>query len=321
MRYYDVEIIDKNRKRQLSINTKNNVGLQIELNAVVNGFSQTGTATLKIFNLPVKYFMRQMDFVGMTIRIKGGMSKGLPLSKPEQQGVLIFGTIQFCIGEREKGVNYLMFSIVPGPALQTPFKGVVLKWDKGTRLNDALRNAMVNAGFNSNQYQINISDDWVATGDSHASYKTMNQLGQALNNYSRNVTLPKDAIFINLYFDAGSERYIITDGTTAPRSKIITLYDFIGQPYWINGSSYNINTTVGFIALPVTLRGDLKPFDQIEVVDPQVTKVSDGSSAILLASGARVGFKGKMTISQLTHVANYSTAGGENWVTIIEAYL
>jgi hypothetical protein len=312
MRYYDIEITDaKTGEVKLAINTKNNVGLHIELNAVVTGMSESGTATLKIFNLPIKFFTRQFDFVGKLIKIKGGMNKGLPLANPSQQGVLVFGYIQFCIGERERGVTFLMFNITPSAFTPKTPKNFVLKWEKGQKLSDALRNTFTNAGLIANQYTINLADKWVATKTDAVGFTSETQFSRFLGEASK--------LEMIMYFDTGSQRYIVTDGSEVKKkTKVISLRDLIGQPIWNSGSGSSISIN-GTVSIPVTLRGDLQWQDIIDVVDPQVTKSGQGTATISLPNSARVGFSGKFVMFQQTHIANYAIPGGDNWVTVIEA--
>ena len=309
MRYYNILISNPDGSKFLEFEGKNGTGLNIELNAVINDLSQTGTATLKVFNLPLKYFLRQSDFRGKTILIKGGMSKGLPLANPAQQGILIFGEIQYCIGERIKGINFLTFSIIYTAA--TPQKnGFILDFKKGTKLSDALRNTMQNAGVLASNFSINLDDNkWIATHDYLSCYKTDKQLAKAINDMTSGR--------IKLALNAPPKKYLITDGSSVKQTpKVISIFDFVGQPTWNGGTSPDGKVVTGNFDLPVVLRGDIFWFDEIEIQDPQVSKVGV-NAAIGLPDFARVGFTGKAQVVQLTFIANYAAAGGENWVTIL----
>jgi hypothetical protein len=308
MRYYNIQIFDQSGKMFLEFQTKYGTGLNIELNAVINDLSQTGTATLKVFNLPLKYFLRQSDFRGKTILIKGGMSKGLPLANPAQQGILLFGEIQYCIGEREKGTNFLTFSIIY-TAATPPKNGFILDWKKGTKLKDALKNTFQNAGVTANNFNINLDDNkWIAPQDVKAGYQSDKQFATYLDYITKGE--------VKMAVNAPAKTYLITDNSkTTPKPKVISIFDFIGQPTWTEGTGNDGKPTAN-VALPVVLRGDIYWWDEIEIQDPQVSKVGV-SAAIGLPDNARVGFTGKVRVFQITHIANYSATGGENWQTLL----
>lgn len=309
MRYYNILISNPDGSKFLEFEGKNGTGLNIELNAVINDLSQTGTATLKVFNLPLKYFLRQSEFRGKTILIKGGMSKGLPLANPAQQGILIFGEIQYGIGERIKGINFHTFSIIY-TAATPPKNGFILDWKKGTKLSDALRNTMQNAGVTANNFNIKLDDEkWIATHDQQSCFATDKQLGDFLSKTTNGV--------IKIAPNSPAKKYLITDGSAVKQKpKVISIFDFVGQPTWNGGTSPDGKIVTGNFDLPVILRGDIFWFDEIEIQNPLVFKVGV-NAAIGLPDFARVGFTGKAQVVQLTFIANYAAASGENWVTIL----
>src|ERR1700733_6962067 len=55
-----------------------------------------GAAYVRVWGIPLATIAQSSNFNGKSIAVYGGMSSGLPLANPAQQGLLVQGLIQQC---------------------------------------------------------------------------------------------------------------------------------------------------------------------------------------------------------------------------------
>src|SRR5579872_3427712 len=117
--------------------------LQVELNIpLYPQHAASPGAAIKVFGIGLQDIQRQQDFNDLTIKVYGGMSKGLPLATPNQAGLLMQGTIYQAYGNWV-GVEQSLAFFCQGPIgtsdapLNVPFT-----WQAGTPLASAIRSTL-----------------------------------------------------------------------------------------------------------------------------------------------------------------------------------
>jgi hypothetical protein len=138
-------------------------GLDIELQ-IRNFFygSHQGVAKdgsfVTIHGVSIPEISRQLDLNGMNIVVKAGMQKGLPLAKPDQNGVLATGRIWQALGNWEGVDKHLTLMIYGSP--QMKLRNFQFVWRKGTKLADAIQTTLA-TGLPECVPDIHISDSLV----------------------------------------------------------------------------------------------------------------------------------------------------------------
>jgi len=120
MRWYEIEIYDKDGtvlKTYSSVNAdeSNNRGaLQIEADLPISDFAHpSGSATIRIWGIPLSEIKKAAEFERKYIRISGGSNKGLPLENPAHSGLLYAGQIYQCFGNWQDTMQALDFVVIP----------------------------------------------------------------------------------------------------------------------------------------------------------------------------------------------------------------
>jgi len=349
MRYYLVRIANQTFVTSLGSNGIVDPGAQqIEFDIITGAFGNPGgdaAPFLKISGVPISQIGQSKKFVGLPIQIYGGMSKGLPLANPAQQGLLVQGNIGES-WENRIGTNMdLNFLIIPGgntlntaagatQAGQSMTAGggqainantpipLTLNWQPGQTLASAASNALqialpnfkISANIsplltnNSNQVKAGIYPNLASFAD-YLRLTSVNQI--TTSPYGAG-----SAVYtgVQLAIQAGTVSLFDGRGTTSQNAKAIAFQDLIGQPTWQSGNRIQVTTV---------LRGDLAVGMAISL--PAVSSQSgvgqvnvQGSVGFAQMRDTSI-FAGNFMITQIRHIGNYKMADGSRWATYIDA--
>lgn len=297
---------------------------------------------MKIWGIPISTIAQSQNFNGKSIAIYGGMSKGLPLANPAQQGLLCKGLIQQAFGNW-LGTNMDLDFIVtagsnaPGTAATSSGAGgssttgsgsgsitpatplnLIFNWQANTPLKTAIENTLRTAlpGFTT---KINISDKLVKTYEINGFSQNLEQFSQYIRRLSIDIISSSPyggtgyrGVQINL---VGTE-FTIFDGTASgtqaagsnSAAKEIVFTDLVGQPTWRSGYLAQVTCV---------LRGDLAVGQTIKL--PQTQTAVQPSLAFPQIRQSSI-FQGNFIVQQLRHVGNYKQPRGAAWVTVIDCY-
>ncbi|ECK7346983.1 hypothetical protein YU57_24165, partial [Salmonella enterica subsp. enterica serovar Typhi] len=156
MRFYDIQIFNApdakgnpgTLYRQYS-SMKNGVFnpgcLMVEFDLLRFGESTPkGQSCITVWGIsPQEMQQARQDMFGMTIKMWVGMSKGLPLAKPEQRGLVLEGTIWQVLGNWQGTELRLDLIVTAGPVsdvnpLPLAPVNLTVPWNKGVKLSVAL---------------------------------------------------------------------------------------------------------------------------------------------------------------------------------------
>lgn len=276
-----------------------------------------GASHVRIWGVPINStagvpgINQASNLNGSTITVSAGMSKGLPLANPQQQGQISSGQIFQAFGNWI-GTNMTLDVIFyAGPSgvvgTQSEPANITLNWLKGTPMSQAITNTLQTAypGYTVN---VDISPKLVLTEDEKDIRDTLQQFSQFLNDVSRSINTDDSYTGVHLVLNGMTFNVYDGLGSSKPIAKQIAFTDLIGQPTWIGFNQ---------VQSTVVMRGDLSVGDSITFPKTQTTTTAAEASQQAADKSA---FQGTFTVASLRHVGNFRAADAGSWVTVIEAY-
>lgn len=269
-----------------------------------------GASTVSIEGITIGDIGEANSWTGMTLQVKGGMKKGLPLANPLQAGTLLTGQIFQAWGNWEGTDMTLDFVMLASPFTFDVPGNFVLNWKKGAPVSGAI-SSMLAGAFPDSPRVINVSPNRVLDHDAMGYYHTLEEVSTALSALTAGQFGPSDrGVLITLRGDGG---IVVTDGTQANNPVKLNFNDFIGQPAWI--APYQIQ-------LKLVLRADLSVGTTL--IMPTAIKNKPGivttqSASLPSYTKQNIIFQGNFIVTSLRHVGNFRDANGAGWITLVNA--
>jgi hypothetical protein len=240
---------------------------------------------------------------GAHISIFGGMSKGLPLAAPAQQGLLVKGQIFQAFGNW-LGTDMTLDLILAPPtgSVDAPFN-FVLNWIAGSTLESALRNTLSTV-YPHNKLDISISDRLTLNHDEPGHWQTFEQMGGWL--YRRSKAIIRDQNYPGVIMAWDGDKLRVSDFTGPPNpAKQILFRDLIGQPTWIRPLT---------IGVKCVMRGDLDLQDIVSLPGGLITNTAQS----FLRFQDKTNFTGNYQIQSIKHYGNFRQPDAASWATVLE---
>lgn len=314
MRFYDVQVSSPAgqallRASSLDARGQNARGaLQVELDIVTFSYAlPMGGSYVRIWGIPLKVISQATNLNYASVIVRGGMSRGLPLANSAQQGVLAQGTILPAFGNWV-GTEMTLDLVLAPPlsAVQSPtgaLPNLVLDWPAGTRLGDALGNAL-RLAYPGLKVEVAVSDKLVANNDQPASYANLEQLASFVLQRSRAILNQPSYPGVGITVSGGTVRAY--DGTVGGEVKQINFQDLIGQPTWIGPLQ---------LQFKCPMRGDLA-VGQLVKMPPTLTTQTAQSA---LVERSRSVFQGSFLVQQVRHTGSFRQPDAGAWATTVDA--
>lgn len=319
MRYYDITINPIKNGKPIRFSSAGLTGapissaLRVDLEVYQQEFHQAGqNSYVRIYGINYKDIDRFSDlnpklplddannYAGIVV--KGGMSKGLPLAKPAQQGILVDGVIGQAFANWVG--NEITLDLVILPRIGSPNAPVnlPLNWIKGQTLEAAVRQALA-IGYKNTKISGNFSPDLKYPEDQPAIYYDLEELATYVYNTSKKIIPRNDYQGATITYTA--DGFLLSDGTTQKAAKKIEYTDFIGNVTWID---------IATIQAKLVMRGDLTINDRVQFPEkfPQTTVVNSFSQF-----RNKISQPGEFQINQIRHVGSSRQPSADSWVTII----
>lgn len=319
MRFYRVEITNPSTGAQvlpsslggMSITSLlpsgkfNPSALNIEFDiSTLNASDPDNNSWIRIWGLGLKDTSAALDLNGANIEISIGMSSGLPLANPKQQGLVAKGSIYQAFGNWIGTDQTIDLNIISGTTVRDR-SNFPFTWKAGTQLSTAIGQTL-GIALPSLKQNISISKNLVVGNDENGVYRDIQQFAAFINNRSKaivggtypGVTISTDGVTVTAF-----------DGTTAPpasKTKKIDFQDMIGQPTWIQPQTIS----VVFVA-----RGDLSVGDTISLPQSQQTLTIAAQTRFQDKSS----FTGNFLVTNVHHYGNFRQASASAWNTTIQA--
>ena len=327
MRYYSIEITNKDGSpatlqgtplKFTSLMTGSQVtnlaALNIYVDIPVSSYNTPmGGAMLRIWGLPLKVLSQANNLNQKRIVVKGGMSPGLPLANPAQQGILVEATIQQAFGNWQGTSQTLDMYFIPSTGGMFAPRNIVLDWKKDTQLGVAIQNALQTA-FKDEEYAVKaqITEKLVAYEDITGIYESVAQFNEKVIELSRGII--RNANYPGVRISLANKQFLVTDSTQLGASSAapikIAFQDYVGQPTWVGPQTISFKTA---------MRGDLTIGAYVKLPDQtsafQFTTVGSQSQ-----ERQRSAFNGVYEIKSIRHLGEFRQRGGDNWVTVFEAF-
>jgi len=330
LRFYRIELTNQNGDAILPTSLGGNAitsvlpngqvnpaALLVELDIPVDTYDAfSGGALVRVWGLGLAAIGQAADLNGANIAVYGGMSEGLPLANPSQQGLLLKGGVLQAFGNWI-GTDQTVDLIVSAPAgTQDAPLNFVLNWPSNAPMAQAITTTLKTVYATG--YTINVAIDkrLVLQHAETGFYHTLDDFADAVNEISKTiitddgypgVKISNDGSTINV-FDTSTPT---SNGTSQSNStpKAIAFSDMIGQPTWIGD---------GVVQVKLVLRGDLHLGDTITL---PVDVFSPGTTTQTQATNLRfidkTSFSGNFWIGSLHHYGNSRAADAASWVTVV----
>lgn len=319
MRYYEVIITPKNAGQIIFSSTgsagmPNGSALRVDfdiyqqfvslakLSSFIRIFGISYKQISQITNLNPKEPLDNPDNWA-TIEIRGGMSKGLPLANPAQQGILIKGSISQAFANWQGTEISLDLVIVPEIGSPTDPVNIPFSWKKGDTLESAVR-ASLKVAYPNFSVLGSYSPNLKFTEDQAGFYYDIDQLSKYITNISKSINT--DPNYLGAQIVKTPDGFLLTDGTNTTGGVTQIKYtDIIGNLTWLG---------VATIQAKLVLRGDLNINQKIKFPDrfPVTNAVNSFSQYRNNPS-----FKGEFFISEIRHVGSSRQPSADNWATIL----
>jgi hypothetical protein len=288
--------------------------LNVEFDILAAPFASAALGSfVRVWGISRQEISQASDLNGLNIAVYAGMQKGLPLATAAfnagQSGLIAQGKIFQAFGNWIGTEMTLDLNIQPDTGtLDTP-RNIVLNWQKGTPLSQAIATTL-STGFPEYQQSINISSKIVLPQDEVGFFPTLATFSEYVKETSRNIlggTYPGAGIQLT------GKTLSVYDGTTPSTPKQIQFQDMIGQPTWIDPAS---------VQTKFVMRADLNIGDQIKFPQGQnganipVTTVQGATNPTV---NAQATFQGAFLITRIRHVGNFRQPDAAAWNTTVDA--
>jgi len=285
--------------------------LQVELDIAVSPDAAPNVgqgAWCRVWGIPLQTVLTA-NLTNQTIQVYRGMQQGMPLSNPNEQGLLVQGIVRPALGNWTGTNMYVDFYITPGTLGNPTVPGaanIVHNQPAQQPLSTAIKNALQTAfpGFTAN---INISPNLVRPNDEHGFYQSLGQYATFLNNTSHDIM--KTAGYMGVQVSVQGNNINVSDGTTQGQTggATINAWDLIGQPIWTGTNTAQWRTV---------MRGDFKVFDTATLPKTLATLTPIGGGQV---SGQGINIiQGSFMIQHIRHVGSFRNPDGSAWCTIFD---
>lgn len=315
MRFYNI-IITNAKGKQLRAYTSlkadgsfNGQALRVTLDVPQSSFAQpAGLAMVRIYGVQFPDINYTGDINGMNVTVSAGMSKGLPLANPKQQGLIAQGYIYQAFGNWQGNEISLDLIIAPAVGNAVQAAPITLDWKNGTPFGGAVKNAL-NAAFPDFDVIGNLSGAVTANQDTPHISSSMGDFAQKCFEFSNERNTQPNYFGANICL-RGNHFYIYDGTSTEGQSSIsVAFTDLIGQPTWLE---YN---TMQF---KVVMRGDLSPGAIVTL--PKGTNIINAQNTFTQFR-QNLSFQNSFIVTKIRHLGDSRQRGADSWVSIVDCNL
>jgi hypothetical protein len=242
-----------------------------------------------------------------------GMKGGLPLSARQPAPGLLFGGIVLdAFGNWQGTEMNLSFLVAPGSySILTP-GNLVLDWQKGMDLSEALA-TMLRQAYPNRVLKMDIQSGMVNKHHSLHYTSSLKQMAEHVLETTRGWGGVKDYPGVSIVVQDGT--VMAFDSTNSGKQTPIQIsYDsLVGQPTWIGAITIDI---------PVIMRSDISVGDVIKLpagMSGMPGAVFTQAAMTNAFTNQQVMFSGLFYVIAVRHCGDFRSDDGSQWVTIIHA--
>lgn len=280
-----------------------------------------GGAYIRIWGLGIRCLTQAANLnpvggVFKTFSLRAGMSKGLPLANPAQQGIIAQGAIYQAFGNWTGVEQTLDLIVMPGPLVTNSGIAISWSWPRGTSLQSALKQMFAQA-FPTYTANINISEYLVAPSDEKGIYLNIDAFADYLHERTRQLGAQVNGSdYQGVAIITRGNTIIASDGAgpVPPKTVALAFQDLIGQPVWIEANT---------ITFQAALRGDINYNDRVTFpsgVMPPYALTSPNAAYPGSPAASKTAFQGTFLVNQDIHYwANFRQPDAASWNTTYRA--
>lgn len=248
-----------------------------------------------------------------TWTLRAGMSSGLPLANPAQQGILASGIVWQSYGLWE-GVEQTLNLILQNGTGPTADPAITWIWKKGQNLQGALQQMFAQA-FPASSVTYAISSNLVAPSDIQGCYVNVGAFAKDLLHYTKALGAQSSgSTYPGVSIIPAGATFNVTDGTQPPKTTALAFQDLVGQPTWL--AAY----TVTFATV---MRGDINVGDRVTfpagILPPYALTTPDAAFPGTPAASSTA-FQGPFQIQELHHYGSFKEPDAGSWSTVFVAF-
>lgn len=262
-----------------------------------------GTSSITIHGISLADLQQAPRFAGMSIVVKAGMQKGLPLANPAQVGVILRGTIWQSYGNwigEDMTLDFVVYFAGSG--------NIVLNWPKGSSLAAALTSCL-DIAYPKIPNIVKIGSEYVVDHDVLHAVSSFSQLAKMVKSSSAFAHPPGVILAI-----LPNNTIVAYDGSTPPVYKRIAFDDLIGQPTWIEPNIMQFTTI---------MRGDIQVSNVLKMPKglpsvPGAVTTTGGSQPSSMPGLQKytTTFQGEFMVQAVRQIGNFRDSNGASWATI-----
>lgn len=283
---------------------------------VVAQHTPQGNALIRVWGIGLQMIGQgySANLNGGTWSLSAGMSKGLPLANPAQQGVIAHGIIYQAFGNWQ-GVNQTL-DLICAPGNPIAQFGIQWSWVRGQPLRSALTAALSPAFPLPVVLDVNVSAALYPKSDQKGWYSTLNLFAQYLQKYTQplgQATIGSASVYPGALISFDGTTLHVYDGTPSALGKTVALafQDLIGQPTWIGTNQLQFKTV---------MRGDIDLGDTVTFptnLVPPYALTSQAAAFPNTPARSKTVFQGAFQINnEIHHFANFRQADGDSWASL-----
>ncbi len=342
MRYYDIRITKPSGELVRSasfarlgltnttftsvINGRNLPGaLAVEINVPAAHYHAfEGGSYVRIWGLSIRELSQSNDLSNCRIVVKAGMSRGLPLAKPQQSGIIAQGKIFQAFGNWVGTDQSLDLQMLPADTgTQAAPKNYSFVWQANTPLREAIETTLA-AAMPGQRPTIAISDQLKMAAPQWGIFGMLQDFAKAISQLTtqsqfNGIRQLSGATYQGVKIIVKDNRVLVYDGTvdysanTYVRPKAIAFEDMIGQPTWISPTEVNFKTV---------MRADVSVGDYVRL-SPQLTPpyvlTSPGAAIPGAPSRNDLTFRGTFKVTRMQHFGHSRQPDAASWCTSFNA--
>ncbi len=285
--------------------------LNVEIDVLSSYFGipagDIGSSTITIEGVSLAELQQAQRFAGQYITLRGGMGKGLPLANPQQAGLLLQGQIFESYANWVGTEMNLSFVVVAGGYTIANPGNLVVNWQKGESLEQALATTLSIAYPDYAAPIIQLGKNYAVDYPVVATFPTLHALGKWLKSFTKTATFSG--------VDIGKKNgnvIVVSDGSKPTPPVQIKFTDFVGQPKWVGVE------TMQFVTV---MRADLQVNSY--VVLPK--GLQDAPGIVQTAASSypsqidyKTSFQGQFVIQSVRHVGNFRDPQGQSWISVFQ---
>ena len=260
---------------------------------------------VEVFGVSIDTVKTIRKYQGGVLSLYAGFSKGFPLAKPDQYGLIARGTIVQAYGNWTGTSQSVVFMLMAaGVDGEVPFV-----WNEGAKLSTAIKSAL-KLSYGRYTFINKLSADPVATVDEASHSENIFTFGEYLKRMTLGMGYAK--AYGGISITAIGDSIYVYDAPQSAKPINIDFNDMQGQPVYF-GYAGNSTTQV-----MLNMRKDFTVFS--EYTFP--TQVSAGYSFISPANTVTLTkdsslIKGTYVANSVRHFGHFRDPRGESWVTIV----